>query len=303
MNLKIKQDEKERRRALGEILTAECKAPGYSLDIIETALQNGADINYNNSRPLYFAAKTQKFELIKYLLSEGAGEPPFALTCISAMCDFKGFGEESEPRFFELLELLLPKTDEPIKLFTPYINAMAVDGRIDKLNALGVRFGISEGEIADAVYIRIIFEIILKNCDAMLEFIERHKNWMTQSAFDLCVSTGEWMVLEHIISRSELRTPGIDAVGQAVYEGYFEVLDILTGTGYDFLNKPLLLEKACRAAYSKGTRSLEYLLRRGYTLNDGYNGKSIAEHAVADSNTPLREFLQKRGIPLGRNYD
>jgi hypothetical protein len=286
------QSEKERNKALGDMLVLECKSPHYSLDIIESVLQNGADIDYNNSRPLYWAAKQHKFELVKFLLNRGASAKDIALTYISTMCDFKGFTEAMEPQFFEILDVAHSKTGGYMTLFTPYINSMAVAGRTDKLRALMSRYYLTEREVAEAVYIRIIFEIIMKNCDEMLEFIEKHKSWMSQSSFDLCVSTGEWIVLEHFITNSDFRTPSVAAVGQAVYEGYFEVLDILDKTGYSFAHKPLLLEKACRAAYSKGTKSLEYLLKRGYSLRDRYNGKTISEHALEDNNAPLCEFLQ-----------
>jgi hypothetical protein len=178
-------------------------------------------------------------------------------------------------------------------LFTPYINSMAAANRFDKLSALMRRYYLTEREIVSVIYIRIIFEIINNGYADMLKFIERHKNWIDLAALDLAVSTGEFVVLEYILANSDLRTPTDIAVAQAIYDGCFEVLNVLDRSNYNFSGKGLFLEKACRAAYSKGMQSLEFLLRRGYSLTDGYKGKTVSEHARDDLNFPLTEYLIK----------
>ncbi len=286
------QLDKERAKALGDVLVAECKSADYSIESIDTMLQNGADVNYGNSRPLYWATKLHRFDLVKYLIEHGALAPEIARTYISTMCDYKGFTDEKEPEFFEILDLANSKTGDYMTLFTPYINNMAVNGRLDKIYALMERYYLTEREVVSVIYLRIIFEIVNGGYADMLAFIEKHKQWADKAAFDLCVSTGEWGVMEYFIEHTDFRIPSDRAVAQAVYEGYFEVLTILDKTGYDFSGKPEFLEKACRAAYGKGTKSLEFLLSRGYTLGDRYKGKTILEHAEEDNNAPLIEFIR-----------
>ncbi len=288
------QLDKERAKALGDVLVAECKSADYSLESIDTMLQNGADVNYGNSRPLYWATKLHRFDLVKYLIEHGALSTDIARTYISTICDYKGFSDDKEPEFFEILDLANSKTGDYMALFTPYINNMAVNGRLDKIYALMERYYLTEREIVSVIYVRIIFEIVNGGYADMLEFIEKHKNWMDKAAFDLCVSTGDWGVMEYFIEKTDFRIPSDTAVGQAVYEGYFEVLTILDKTGYDFSKKPMFLEKACRAAYGKGTKSLEFLLERGYSINDKYKGKTLLEHAEEDKNAPLVEFIRAR---------
>jgi hypothetical protein len=298
MNEQIRQRqlEKERKKALGDVLVAECRSDAHSLANVAALIAGGADISYKNSRPLYFATKLHKFDLVKYLIDNGALEPEIAAVYISTMCDFKGFDDGMEPAFFEILDAAHEKTGDRMTLFTPYINGMAVAGRLDKLRALMKRYYLTEREVVSVIYLRIIFEIVIAGYDEILKFIERHKKWIDQASFDLSVSTNEWIVLEHIVENSDLRVPSDAAVAEAVYQGSFETLTILEKTGYDFSGKPLFLEKACRAAYSNGTQSFEFLLRHGYSARDIYNGKSVREHAVEDNNTPLLGWLDANGI-------
>ena len=290
MDNRQKQIEKERMRALGDLLCAECKSPQASLDGVRNLLESGAEACYKFSEPLRWAAKRCDFALVRLLIEKGALCSPVSLTYVAKMCDYK-YSDETEPQFFEVLDIAKEKSGDYIALFTPYINFMAVNGRLSKLYALIERYKLTEAEIVDAIENRIIFEIILNNHDETLAFIERHRKWITQEAVDGAVSSGEWLVLEYMVKTGEYQKPSDAAVAKAVYDGSFEVLDILFHHGYSFLRNPLFLEKACRAAYSKGTKSLEYLLRRGYTVSDVYKGKTVLDNAYEDKNEPLLKFL------------
>ena len=289
---KLKQMEKERQKALNDLLVAECKSPSANLESIRTILASGADIFYKNSAPLYWAAKKHNFELIKFLIANGALEEcENARRYLSQMCEHK-FSEKIEPAFFEILDIAHSRTGDFMTLFIPYINNMAVHGRLDKIRALQKRYYLTESEIANVIEPRIIFEVVLNDRHDMLEFIERHKSWIGQKSFDNAVDSGEWIVLEYMIKKNGYIQPSDTAVAKAVFDGSFEVLDLIVAHGYDFGRKPLFLEKACRAAFGKGTRSLAYLLRHGYTVSDIYKGKTILEHAIKDNNEPLLRFLE-----------
>ncbi len=296
MDRKTEQLDKERRKALGDLLIAECKSPHCDVSTVANYINAGADVLYKNNLPLYFAAKGLKFGLIKFLIENGALKHSSARNYIASMCQFKGFNDETEKQYFELLDEVLVKTGRDIQLFAPYINSMAVTGRLDKLVALKNRYGFTDLEVAGAVYVRIIFEIIVSGYNDMLGYINSFNSWINQASFDLAVAANEWMALEYFIEKTPIKTPSDTAVGQALFEGSFEVLTILEKTGYDFKAKPLFLEKACRAVFSKGTKSLEFLLSKGYKLTDKYKGKTLYAHALEDNNAPLVKWLEEKGI-------
>lgn len=292
MDIKQQKLEKERLKALGDLLIDECKASYTNMDSIETILQSGADIDYKNSKPLYWACKLHKFDLVKYLINKGATLEGISRTYLATMCDYKGFNDELEPEYFGILDMAHTKSGDYMALFTPYINAMAVQGRLEKIKQLQARYFLTEYEIVECIYIRIIFEMVLNEKYEMLSYVGRHKKWINQESYDLAVSSGEIVVLNYMIDAGAIYIAGDTAIAQAVYEGYFDVLNVLIERGYKFLRKELFLEKACRAAYSKGIGSFRFLLRHGYTPSDIYKGKTILDHARTDSNQPLIEYLK-----------
>ena len=80
-------------------------------------------------------------------------------------------------------------------------------------------------------------------------------------------------------------TPSDNAVGQAVFTGSTEVLDILLHCGYWFNRNPEFLKKAARAAFNDGGRMLKYMFAHGYSAKDCYGGKSLRDNALADGNS------------------
>lgn len=292
MTRKEKQLERERQKALNDLLVAECKSPKANLDSVQTILSSGADIHYKASTPLYWATKRVNFELVKFLISKGALEScENARRHISKICDYK-FSEKQEPQFFEILDIAHSRVGDFMTLFTPYINSMVVHGKIDKIKALQKRYHLTEREIVDAIELRVIFEVVIAEFTEMLEFIEKHKQWIDQRSFDSAVDSNEVKVLAHMLATGKFFTPSDSSIAKAVYDGNFEILDMLIARGYSFERKPLFLEKACRTAFTNGPASLAYLLKHGYTTLDIYKGRSILEHAQEDKNLPLIRFLE-----------
>ena len=288
--------ERERVRALNDLLIAECKKEDANMDSIKNILTSGADIHYKNSTALYWATRKHNFTLIKFLISKGALEScDNARRHISKICDYR-FNDSVEPAFFQILDLAHSRVGDFMTLFTPYINNIVVHGKLDKIKELQKRYSLTDIEIAGVIELRVVFEVVINNFIEMLAFIEKHKVWIDQKSFDSAVDSGELVVLDYMLSQGLYYTPADAAVAKAVYDGFFEVLDRLFDNGYNFERKALFLEKACRAAYDKGLDRLEYLLKRGYTLADTYKGKSILEHAIDDKNDSLIKFL--RAFPL-----
>ncbi len=295
MDIKQTKLEKERFKALGDLLAKECKSKSDDVDgnieSVENILHSGADINYKNSQPLYFACKLHKFKLVKYLIDKGASVSGIARSYISTMCDYKGYSDELEPQFFSILDTVHIKTGDYMGLFTPYINSMAVEGKKDKLSALAKRYYLTDYEVASVIHTRIIFEMVKNEQDEMLEYVTTHRKWINKDTFELAISTGETEVLVFMIESGQYFEPSDEAISKAVYEGFFESLNALILCGFDFNKKEVFLEKACRATLTRGTKNIEYLLSNGYTVNDMYKGKTIMCHAQQDKNEPLIAFL------------
>ena len=288
--------EKERERALGELFVAECRAPEPNFDALRTMCLNGANVCYRNATALHWAAKLKRFSLVSFLIDNGVLNEPVSRSIIANMCNNKGFTEADEPEFFEVLDAVRRVSGgESIDIFVPYINSMAVAGRLDKLRTLMKRYFITETEVAKAVYIRIIFEIILGNRDEMLDFINKHVNWQDSAALDLAVSGGDWVVLEYLLKSGKVKPePSEKAVSQAVFTGATEVLDMLMAAGYSFEHNPQFLKKACRAAFNDGGRMFNYLLLHGYGVSDVYDGRTVRENAMIDGNKAIVDIIDAR---------
>jgi len=169
---------------------------------------------------------------------------------------------------------------------------MAVNGRLDKIRALQIRYSLTDAEIVEQIELRVIFEVILNEFTDILQFIEQHKDWISQTAFDRAVDSNEWIVLEYIINKVGFILPSDHAVAKAVFEGHIEVLKMLIACGYSFNKNPLFLERACRAAFTRGTKSLVFLLKNGYDITDTYNNKTILQHAIDEKNINLLGFFE-----------
>lgn len=285
---------KDRQKALGELLVSECRSAEPVIAALSAMVENGADVCYGNSKPLYWAAKNLNFSVVKFLIEHGALAHPASINYVADMCEKKGFGEKHEDDFFALLDVCRKKAGaDYMTLFTPYINGMAVAGRADKLKMLMNRYYLTEAEVAGCIYTRIIFEVVLQCHDEVLGLINRHVKWQTAENFNLAVRTGDWVVLEYMLGHGSLYPPEESAVCAAIMGGFFEVLDLLCANGFDFARKPLYLKKACRAAFGDaGTAAIAYLFAHGYTAEDCYDGLSITQNAQKDGNDKLLEFLR-----------
>ena len=292
-NFKEQQQIREQQKALNELLVTECKNKNVSLDSVKALVASGADIHYKNSAALYWATRKHSFDVIRFLIAKGALEScDNARRHISKICDYK-FSDKVEPKFFEILDLAHSRVGEFMTLFTPYINHMMVNGRLDKIKSLQARYGLTDKEIVDVIELRVIFEVIINSFVEELLFIETHKSWIDRRSFDSAVDSGELIVLEYMLSKNYFFIPSDSAIAKAVYDGCYDVLDRLIENGYSFERKPLFLEKACRAAFNLGGEPLAYLLKHGYTLDDIYKDKTIIEHAVIDKNANLIAFLNQ----------
>lgn len=279
--------QKEREKTLGELFVNECRADEPNFDTLRTLCVNGADVCYRHAAALHWAVKLNRFSLVSFLVDNGVLAEPVSRSIIANMCNNKGFNEECEDKFFEVIDNVRRVSgDANTDIFIPYINSMAVQGRLDKLRALMKRYYLTEAEVAKSVYIRIIFEIILNAHDEMLEFINGHVQWQDQTALDLAVSGGDWVVLEYLIHAGKVKIePSEKAVSQAIFTGSAEVLDMLLSCGYSFDRNPEFLKKASRAAFNDGGRMLKYMFAHGYSAKDVYGGKTVRENARDDGNT------------------
>ena len=149
---------KEREKALGELFVAECRADTPNFDTLRTMCVNGANVCYRHAAALHWAAKLKRFSLVSFLVDNGVLHEPVSRSIIANMCNIKGFCEEDEPAFFEVLDNVRRMSgDAGIDLFVPYINFMAVAGGLEKPRVLIKRYYLTEAEGGRSAFIRIKF--------------------------------------------------------------------------------------------------------------------------------------------------
>lgn len=281
-------------KQLNSDLIEEVKSDAPDLNRINALLNDGADLNCKGSRPFWWAVKKRHAELILKFIDYGALNVPIARKFLGNMCDFKGFDDAAEAVFFELVDYAAGVTGFCDDYVGPYINNVLITGRLDKIEDLKKRYDLNDSYIAAAVPARIIFELIRNGQQKAYGYIDGIKDWADKAAFDTAIAGGEAEALSRIIDKGRYFEPSRAAVCQAVFNGYTDVLDILTVCGYDFEgHAEIFLEKACRACASVGTVPIRYLLENGYSLLDAYRGKTVTEHAVIDNNAALMDFLRE----------
>ena len=124
--------QKERAKTLGELFVAECRADEPNFDTLRTMCVNGADVCYRHATALHWAAKLNNFSLVSFLIDNGVLREPVSRSIIANMCNNKGFNEELEPRFFEVLDdVRRVSGSADIDIFVRVINSMDVLGGLD----------------------------------------------------------------------------------------------------------------------------------------------------------------------------
>lgn len=231
---KLQQLNIDKVKALGELFVQECREASPNLQTLQIMLDNGAPITYNHAKSVYWTAKDFKFDALNFLVDNGALEERVCKTYISNICNYKNYKiveEAIEPEYFAVMEKCVDFYGSRIDIFTPYIIYMAVHGQVDKLENLMKRYYLSEKEIAQAIPVPIILEIIMHNYTNVLNFINKRVEWITQDVFDRVVETGDWLSLEYIINNSQLRSCSIKSLDRAKKNKHTAVLEILKHMG------------------------------------------------------------------------
>lgn len=164
----------------------------------------GADINYSGFKPMHFATKRKRFDIINLLVDAGALKEPRNIELIAHICDYRDFDDEAEAKFFALIDkcLLIAGTKEDY--LAPYVNCMLVNGKSEKLVTAGFKYRLTESDLARLVYPRAIYEVIEFGRVKSLEFINRNLNWINQATLDDAVLTAETPVVRYIFEHSDL---------------------------------------------------------------------------------------------------
>ena len=257
---------------------------------IEKLIGEGAEVCYQNSKPLYNATKKVNFRTIYKLIDHGALNDPMAINYIASICNYRNF-KKNEEKFFALIDHCIELNGFDITYFVPYINTMFLHGQAAKTNLLITKYKLSSAQIIDCVYERVIFEIINNGHEPILEYIERNRDWISQTVFDTAVASGEYKVLKYLLSKNLGIEPQESALNKAIYDGSTEILDLLKSWGYPLKKNPNYLRQACRSFYTKGKKAFEYLMNNGFSLTDTYDGMTIAQNAERDGNKPLLDYL------------
>lgn len=195
-----KQIQKELSTELVEII----KEGENNVDRVKYLISVGADINYSGFKPMHYATKKKQFDIVDALVDAGALSEARNIELIAHICDYRGFDDEAEQRFFALIDKCLNIAGTKDIYLAPYVNCMLVNGKSEKLVTAGFRYRMTESALAALVYPRAIYEVIEFRQVKSLEFINRNIDWITQQTLDDAVLTGETAVVRYIFEHSDL---------------------------------------------------------------------------------------------------
>lgn len=193
-----KQIENEKRKALGEVLIAECRDKNCSIASVQELIERGADIFYKNCRCLHWAAKNLNFSVVELLLDNGILLSQVSSSIVTNMCFSGGYNDEMDQTYFHLLERLMNEGYAKKEVLTPYFNSIAVYGRLDKLQSTARKYSLTDREMANCLYIRAIFEVVTNCNDDILDFINENNDWINEKSLALAKATNEFVITEYI---------------------------------------------------------------------------------------------------------
>ncbi len=219
---------KERQKELNKQFLELCKQKGGDtllLADIDNAVALGADVSAGGCKAMYLAAKNHNFALIDFLIGHGILTNPLARGYLASMCDFGEFAKV-EKEYFDRLDKAISITGFGIDYLIPYINCAFVHDEHDKALALADKYPVSRKEIVNCIHIRIIFEMIDKDLEDGLAIINGYRDWVDEKSFGVAVSSGNVKIIRYMLDKERL-TPPINAVCDAIYQGYVDALDLL----------------------------------------------------------------------------
>lgn len=246
---------KEKQKELNKKFIDFCKqkSDGLLLGEVDNVITEGAEITAFGCKAMYLAVKNRNFALIDFLIDHGILDNPLSRGYLAAMCDFGEF-YKVEDKYFDYLNKAIATTGFNIDYLIPYINCSFVHGEHDKALALSEKYPVTRTEIVNSVHIRIIFEMIDKDLIDGMAIINGYRDWVDDKTFGVAISSGNVKVIQYMIAKKNNLNPPLNAICDAIYQGYRSALDLL-----EISPNPLYKRNA---EVSKDPDMLNYLYER-----------------------------------------
>ncbi|MCL2556359.1 MAG: hypothetical protein FWE03_05025 [Firmicutes bacterium] len=254
-------------------------------------IKQGAEVNFNRCRPMFFACKGYNFSLIRYFIGVGALAEPLSRNYLSGMCQRGAFDEEKEQKFFELIDLAILKTGFSKEYILHYFKTMLLEGNVEKAKTIGDKYGVSLRQMLEDVPLHIIIECLELKREESLELINLYQNRM-QEAFDASIAGGRDKAIEYIYARGFDLIPDRDSILKAIMNGYMSTIHLLNIKGVDMRGDWCLVTAA--RVFSLRPEPLKFLLDK-YVKDISEAGmQALKALSEQENNEALKEFLLTR---------
>lgn len=270
---------------------------------------NVFDLMLYSADGLKAAVAVWNTDLIRRFIDKGALFAPRGVKALADKAEARGLKDFAaiESEYLDLLEYALKKLtmrmdkqavdiDYFEDLYLPYIHYAVSLGDTERLIAFARRFAIKTADCVRAVKLPIILNLINTDKNEMLALIESYRDWADEDALSRAVAfEGESAVkaVLYLLHKKPGLTPTPLAASKALYRGSFELLDILYPSGMPKGDE--FLAAAVGAFSSLGSAPLEYLFKRGYSIDDKVYGQSLVAYAKSRGDSALVNYLVSMG--------
>ena len=271
---------------------------------------NVFDLMLYSADALKAAVAVWNTDLIRRFIDKGALFAPRGVKALADKAEARGLKDFApiEAEYLDLIEYalknLMMRMDKQAvdidyfeDLYLPYIHYAVVSGDTEKLIAFARRFSLKTADCIKAVKLPIILNLINTDKNEMLALIESYRDWADEDALSRAVAIeGESAVkaVMYLLHKKPGLTPTLNAAAKALYRGSFELLDLIYPDGmpksYEFL------VQAANAFPSLGPAPLEYLFKRGYSIDDKLpDGRTLFRYAKDRGDNALANYLVSMG--------
>ena len=257
---------------------------------------NVFDLMLYSADALKAAVAVWNTDLIRRFIDKGALFAPRGVKALADKAEARGLD-------YALKKLMMRMDKQAVDidyfedLYLPYIHYAVVSGDTEKLIAFARRFSLKTADCIKAVKLPIILNLINTDKNEMLALIESYRDWADEDALSRAVAIeGESAVkaVMYLLHKKPGLTPTLNAAAKALYRGSFELLDLIYPDGmpksYEFL------VQAANAFPSLGPAPLEYLFKRGYSIDDKLpDGRTLFRYAKDRGDNALANYLVSMG--------
>ena len=271
---------------------------------------NVFDLMLYSADALKAAVAVWNTDLIRRFIDKGALFAPRGVKTLADKAEARGIRDFApiEAEYLDLIEYalknLMMRMDKQAvdidyfeDLYLPYIHYAVLSGDTEKLTSFAKRFALKTSDCVKAVKLPIILNLINTDKNEMLSLLESYRDWADGDALSRAVAfEGESAVkaVMYLLHKKPGLTPTLSSAAKALYRGSFELLDLIYPDGMPKSEE--FLVQAANAFPSLGPGPLEYLFKRGYSIDDRLpDGRSLVKYAKDRGDNAFVNYLISMG--------